>query len=107
VLGYLNNFKNHRIALNSSKFDLSPLLPNSSGECVSWGEFIQMLKRRFPLMVLQYFPIQITIFVDADHAHCEVTHRSVTDIIVFINSTPVKWYPKMQHTVETSTYGSA
>ena len=41
-----------------------------------------------------------------DHAHCEVTRRSVTGIVVFVNSTPVKWYSKMQKTVETSTYGS-
>jgi hypothetical protein len=44
--------------------------------------------------------------VDADHAHCEVTGRSVTGILVFIKSTPVRWYSKMQKTVETSTYGS-
>jgi predicted kinase len=35
-----------------------------------------------------------------------VTRRSVSGIIVFLNSTPVKWYSKMQNTVETSTYGS-
>jgi hypothetical protein len=44
--------------------------------------------------------------VDADHAHCEVTRRSVSGILVFINSTPVRCYSKMQKTVETSTYGS-
>jgi hypothetical protein len=48
----------------------------------------------------------VTIMVDADHAHCEVTGRSMTRILVFINSTPVSWYSKMQKTVETSTYGS-
>ena len=50
--------------------------------------------------------IQVSIFVDADHAHCQVTRRSVTAILVFLNSTPVRWYSKMQKTVETSTYGS-
>jgi hypothetical protein len=44
--------------------------------------------------------------VDADHAHCEVTRRSVTGILVFINSTPMRWYSKTQKTVDTSTYGS-
>jgi hypothetical protein len=49
---------------------------------------------------------QITVFVDADHAHDVVTRRSVTGIILFINNTPVRWISKRQKTVETSTYES-
>jgi hypothetical protein len=49
---------------------------------------------------------QVTVMVDADHAHCEVTRRSVTGTLVFVNSTPIRWLLKMQKTVETSTYGS-
>jgi hypothetical protein len=45
--------------------------------------------------------VQLTIFADADELR-----RSITGIIVFVNSTPVKWYFKMEYTVETSTYGS-
>jgi hypothetical protein len=43
---------------------------------------------------------------DADHAHCEVSRRSVTGILGFVNSTPVRWISKIQKTVETSSYGS-
>ena len=50
--------------------------------------------------------VQITTYVDADHAHDLVTRRSVTGILLFINNTPVKWYSKRQNTVETSTYGA-
>jgi hypothetical protein len=49
---------------------------------------------------------QITVFVDANHAHDVVTRRSVTGIILFINNTPVRWISKRQKTVETSTYSS-
>jgi hypothetical protein len=49
---------------------------------------------------------QITVFVDADHAHDVVTRRSVTGIILFINNTPVRWISKRQKTVEISTYGT-
>ena len=49
--------------------------------------------------------VQITIFV-ADHAHCELTRRSVTGIIAFLDSTPIRFISHMQKTVETSTYGS-
>ena len=48
----------------------------------------------------------ITVYVDASQACDLVTRRSVTGIIIFINTTSVKWYSKRQNTVETSTYSS-
>jgi len=50
--------------------------------------------------------VQVTIYVDADHAHDQLTRRSVTGILLFVNNTPIKWYSKRQNTVETSTYGA-
>lgn len=44
--------------------------------------------------------------MDADHAHDQVTRRSVSGILVFANNTLVRAYSKRQRTVETSTYGS-
>ena len=35
-----------------------------------------------------------------------ITGRSVTGVLLFLNSTIIKWYSKRQNTVETSTYGS-
>ena len=51
-------------------------------------------------------PVDITCFVDADHAGNRVTRRSHTGIIIFINMAPIVWYSKRQNTVETSTFGS-
>ena len=45
-------------------------------------------------------------YFDASHASCLKTRRSVTGILLFINSCPIYWYCKRQNTVETSTYGS-
>ncbi len=50
--------------------------------------------------------MRITVHVDADHAHDQLTRHSVTGIILFSNNTPIKWLSKKQKTVETSTYGS-
>ena len=47
-----------------------------------------------------------TCFVDADHAGCQVTRRSHTGIIIFVNKAPVLFYSKRQNTVESSTFGS-
>ena len=50
--------------------------------------------------------VQITCFVDADHAGDQVTRRSRTGILIFVNRAPIMFYSKRQNTVETSTYGS-
>ena len=54
----------------------------------------------------KFKPITITTFVDADHASCTVTRRSVTGIIHFLQSTPALFYVGRQKTVESSSYGS-
>ena len=51
-------------------------------------------------------PVDITIFVDADHAGNRVTCRSHTGILIFLNTAPIMWFSKCQNTVETSTFGS-
>ena len=51
-------------------------------------------------------PVQITCFVDADHAGDRVTRRSRTGILIFVNKAPVVFFSKRQNTVETSTFGS-
>ena len=50
--------------------------------------------------------VNITCFVDADHAGNQVTRRSHSGILIFINSAPIIWYSKRQNTVESSTFGS-
>ena len=45
-------------------------------------------------------------FVDSDHAGDQVTSRSRTGFIVFLNSAPIYWNQKKQGSCETSTYGS-
>ena len=70
--------------------------------------FIHMQKRKIPkgLPEPKGKPVKITVYVDADHAHDQVTRRSVTGIILFLNNMPVRAISKRQKTVETSTYGS-
>ena len=47
--------------------------------------------------------VQITCFVDAHHGGDQVTRRSITGIIIYVNKAPIIWYSKRQNTVETST----
>jgi hypothetical protein len=51
-------------------------------------------------------PIDMTCYVDADHAGCRATRRSHTGIPIFIHKAPILSYSKRQNTVEASTFGS-
>ena len=50
--------------------------------------------------------LDITCFVDSDHAGNVVTRRSHTGVIIFLNNAPVIWFSKKQNTVESSSFGS-
>ena len=47
-----------------------------------------------------------TTFLDANLHHDIVTEKSVTEVLHFINTTPIDWYSKRQATVKTARYGS-
>lgn len=51
-------------------------------------------------------PVQMNVFVDANHARNNITRRSQTGILMYLNKAPIVWYSKSQKTVETSTFGS-
>ena len=50
--------------------------------------------------------VDITCFVDADHAGNVVTRRSHTGILIFVQNAPIIWHSKRQNTVEASSFGS-
>jgi hypothetical protein len=52
------------------------------------------------------WPLSLTIYVDASHADCQMTRRSVTGYLIVLGKTPIRWYSKRQNTVESATYGS-
>jgi len=51
-------------------------------------------------------PITSTVYFDSDHAHDQVTRRSVSGIIAFIGSTPISWTSKRQGSIESSSYSA-
>ena len=74
---------NCSISVQDTEEDIPPDLPNQYGK-----------------------PLRITCHVDAGHAHCKITRRSVTGIVLFVNNMPIRWISKKQKTVGTNTYGS-
>ena len=50
--------------------------------------------------------VVIRCFVDADHSGEELTRRSSSGFIIFLQMVPIYYCFKRQNTVETSTFGS-
>ena len=105
VFGYLKHHQKGAIRSNI----LMPELPGIENEEVrNWSQLYPDVEEKLPLDAPEPKgkAIRTWCMVDADHAHDIETRRSVTGVLFFLNGTPVKWYSKRQHTVETSTYGS-
>jgi hypothetical protein len=51
-------------------------------------------------------PVNISCFVDANHAGNIVTRRLHTGILIYVQNTPIIWQSQRQNTVETLTFGS-
>ena len=105
LFGYLRHTHQKRIVIDPNPLDWSKY---SMAEFDTWKEFYPDAEEDLPdkMPEAKGAEARITVYVDADHAHDQVTRRSVTGIILFVNGTPVKWISKRQKTVETSTYGS-
>jgi hypothetical protein len=108
VFGYLKHNADGRISIDPSH--MRRIDGEQDGERIqhSWTEFYPDAKEEIPYDQPTPLGNEATtlVYVDADHAHDQVTRRSVTGILMFMNSMPILWYCKRQQTVETSTYGS-
>jgi len=73
-----------------------------------WTDFYNGVTEDIPKNAPQSrgLPVQMNVFVDADHAGNPLTRRSQTGILLYLNKAPIMWYSKSQKTVETSTFGS-
>ena len=104
-MGYLKHFSKGKILLDNEFPDHSQYKVEDHD---SWNEAYPDVKEEIPLDMPKPKgkPVRITVYVDADHAHDQITRRLITGIIVMVNKTPVRWVCKRQKTVESSTYGS-
>ena len=50
--------------------------------------------------------VNISCFVDGNHAGNAITRQSLTGIIIFVQNAPIIWFSKRQNTVESSSFGS-
>jgi hypothetical protein len=92
-----------------SKVVLDPdYVTHEEVEKPEWTEFYQDAEELLPPDMPEPLghPVQMTTFVDSDHAGDKVTRRSRTGVLVFLNRAPIVWYSKKQNSIETSSFGS-
>ena len=109
VYGYLKKYKNKRLVVDSR----DPI--RVGGKDVLNNDYMELLKDFYPGAAEEIDAkvpkplvdeLEITAFVDSDHAHDRVTHRSITGLLILVGRTPVFFMSKRQGAIETSTYGA-
>jgi len=107
IFWYLKNAKQARIIFDPTPIDVSSV-DFGTTNLEKWKEFYIDAKEQIPIdmPIPLGKSVQITCYVDSDHASNQVTRRSHTGIIIYIQNSPIIWFSKRQNTVESSSFGS-
>lgn len=102
IYSYLSRHERSHLVFDPSYVD-HPVTPDPD-----WSDFYKDAKEELPtdMPVPRGQPVQMTVFVDSDHAGDKVTRRSRTGVIIYLNRSPIVWYSKKQGSIESSTFGS-
>ena len=109
VFGYLKKHNNRRYIVDSR----DPILVGGTDALEAdytktlnefYPDAVEEIDSRLPEPLID--EIAITAFVDSDHAHDQITRRSITGLLVLVGRTPVFFMSKRQGAIETSTYGA-
>jgi hypothetical protein len=104
IFAYLNKHEKSSIIFDPT--DPIPITPKTAKP--DWSSFYENIEEELPPRMPEPLgnPVNIHVFVDANHAGNVVTRRSHTGILVFVQNSPILWVSRRQNTVETSTFGS-
>jgi len=96
--------KHDRSKLN---FD-SAYVNNKEQSLPDWTDFDKDVKEKIPADAPEPLgkPVEMTSYIDSDHAGDKVTRRSRTGVFIFLNRALIVWYSKKQSSIETSSFGS-
>ena len=108
IFAYLKKHPYSKLIMNPAYMHVEGNNPDSFNNKAEWYEFYGDVKEEIPIDAPERLGkgIEITSWVDADHAGDKLTRRSRTEILIFMNSAPIIWYSKRQATIESSTFGS-
>ena len=104
IMNYLHRYPTRRLIMNHIMPDIDESVFRHDDWTDFYGEVVEEDPPNMPVPLGN--PVQMSCFVDADHAGNKVTRRSHTGIFILLNNTPVIAFTKRQNTCESSTYGS-
>jgi len=104
IFSYLKSHENSCLVFDSAYPEIDERRFSTS----DWSEFYPNACNELPpgMPEPQGLPVELSCFVDTDHAGNLATRRSHSGILIFVNKAPIVWYSKFQNTVESSTFGS-
>jgi hypothetical protein len=104
IFAYLMKHDKSRIVFDPA----DPIIDDQQFLEVDWtelyGDMVEELPPRMPEPLGN--PINISVFVDANHAGNAVTRRLHSGILIHLQNAPIIWQSRQQNTVEMSTFGS-
>jgi hypothetical protein len=104
IYAYLMSHDRSRLVFDSQRKPLTqPMTPSAE-----WKEFYHDAEEKIPsdMPEPRGEPVQLIVFVDADHAGDKTNRRSRTGVLMYLNSGLVNWLSKKQNSIETSSFGS-
>ena len=104
IFAYLMKHDKSRIIFDPA----DPIFDDQQFPEVDWTEFYGDMVEELPPRMPEPLgnPVNISVFVDANHAGNAVTRRSHSGILIYLQNAPIIWQSRRQNTVETSTFGS-
>ena len=108
IAAYLKLKQYSKLVMSPKPMRHKELLKSRFNTDAEWYEFYGDVKEEIPLDAPEPLgkTVEMTAWVDADHAGDKLTRRSHTGLIIFLMSAPIFWYSKRQATIESSTFGS-
>ena len=104
LFGYLKSHHNARLLLDPRYPDIdNNVFPEYDWEHV-YGDLEEQVPANAP--EARGKPVDLTMYVDSDHAGEKRTRRSRTGFLIYANGALVQWMSKKQPTVETSVFGA-
>ena len=97
---------------NGGRIVFDPLTPQIDTRAfntdVDWTDFYGDVAEELPPQMPEPKgkAVNMSCFVDANHAGNMVTRRSHSGILIYVQNAPIVWYSKRQNTVEASSFGS-
>ena len=108
IVAYLKKHPYSKLVMDARPLCHKERFAKRFKENAEWYEFYGEVREEIPSDAPKPLgkPVELTAFVDADHAGDKLTRRSHTGFIIFLMRAPILWYSKKQATIESSTFGS-